>query len=260
MQMYNKNKLIGIMLAGLILVNITGCKNEDEKITKSVQESISNNDFSSNSIKGNIRDDNSAKIDNTSPIITEDKNQASGSNSNTTTNVEESLSKDDIIVNYFNEATDDINNLLSSENVDNAKIKCKEYFITFVDFIFYDGKIKNITFSELKDETKMTIIKIVEKVDTLIMKKFPNYKETISETSKSLYDKASDLLHSGKEHVEDYIISKVGEDKYQESLEIIGEIREKDKETWNNIKDFGNEVYETGKDKVKTWYEDFKNR
>ncbi len=257
--MYNKNKLISIVLTVFILVNLTGCKKEEGKITESVQISISNNDIVSDIIKENTMDNISEKNDNNSTTISEDKNQSSESNSNTNTNVEENLSKDEIIVNYFNEATVDINNLLSSENVANAKSKCKEYFITFVDFIFYDGKIKDITFSELKDETKMIVINIAEKADTLIMKKFPTYKETISETSKSLYDKASELLHSGKEHIEDYIISKVGEDKYQESLEIIGEINERDKETWNDIKEFGSGVYETGKDKIKTWYENFKN-
>ncbi|MCI8777725.1 MAG: hypothetical protein HFI87_01025 [Bacilli bacterium] len=257
MKMYNQNKLIGIILAGLLLVNLTGCINESEKITKSVTESISNADIDSDSMKNNV---NNAveKNDNNSNNVNENQSTTNGPDANL--NEDENLSKDEIIINYFNEATDDINNLLSSDNVTNAKAKCKEYFITFVDFIFYDGKIKDITFSELKENTKMTIIKIVEKVDTLIMKKFPDYKETISETSKGLYEKASDVLHSGKEHLEDYIISKVGEDKYHQSLEIIDEIKEKDKETWNNMKDFGSDVYETGKDKIKTWYENFRNK
>lgn len=257
--MYNKNKLISIILTVFILVDLTGCKKVEGKITESVQISISNNDIVSNIIKENAMDNISDKNDNNSTKDNENKNQSTESNADTNNNISEKLSKDQIIINYFNEATDDINNLLSSENVANAKSKCKEYFITFVDFIFYDGKIKDITFSELKDETKMIVINIVQKADTLIMKKFPTYKEAISETSKSLYDKATELLHSGKEHVEDYIISKVGEDKYQESLDIIGEIKESDKETWNVIKEFGSGVYETGKDKIKTWYENFKN-
>ncbi len=258
MKVYNY-KLIGIILTGVILVNLTGCKNEEEKITKGVQESISNTNIISDSIKDDINSDEE-KNDNNSLLINENQNQTHNSDININNNIDEELSKDEIIINYFNAAADDIDNLLSSDNVINAKAKCKEYFITFVDFIFYDGKIGNVIFSELKDSTKMTIIKIVEKIDTLIMKKFPNYKETISETSKGLYDKASDVLHSGKEHLEDYIISKVGEDKYQQSLEIIDEIKEKDKETWNDIKEFGGEVYETGKDKIKTWYENFRDR
>lgn len=259
MKMNNRDKLVGIILAELILVNLAGCKKQDGEITKSVQSSISNNETLSPIEKTTNIDDILEKniVDSTTSI--ESKEQPS-ENSSANINIDENLSKDEIIINYFNEATNDINNLLSSDNVTNVKVKCKEYFITFVDFIFYDGKIKNVTFAELKDETKKQVINIVKKVDTLIMKKFPNYKETISGTSKDLYDKASDLLHSGSEQVEDYIISKVGEDKYQEALDSIDEIKEKDKETWDNVKEFGSEVYESGKDKVKTWYEDFKNK
>lgn len=258
MKMYNKNKLFGIMLTGLILANLTGCKKEEGKITEGVQTSISNTDIVSDTIKENTIDNISKENDNNPVKDIEDKNELIESTANTNTNIEEKLNKDEIIVNYFNEATDDINNLLSSDNVANAKSKCKEYFITFVDFIFYDGKIKDITFAELKEETKKQVITIVQKVDTLIMKKFPNYKETINEKSKYLYDKASELLHNGKDNIGDYVESKVGEETYQNILNEIDEIKQRDKETWNDMKEFGSEVYETGKDKVKTWYEDFK--
>ena len=257
--MYNERKLIGIMLTGLILVNLTGCRNNDGKITDQVQSSVNDN----------ITD--SLLNESTIPNLTEEKNTESSTNTpenqeqnnetipNDITYVEENLNKDEIVINYFNSATEDINNLLSSENVTSAKEKCKEYFITFVDFIFYDGTIKNITFDELKAETKKQVINITQKLDALIMTKFPTYKETISETSKSLYDKASDLLNSGKENLEDYIISKVGDDKYQDALDSINEIKEKDKETLNDIKDVTSGIYETGKEKIKNWYENFKN-
>ncbi len=247
------------MLTGLILVNLSGCKKEDDEITKGVQASVSNTETLSPIEETTNIDNTSEKhvVDSTEPI---DNKEKPSEKSNINSSVDENLSKDEIIVNYFNEATDDINNLLSSENVSNAKAKCKEYFVTFVDFIFYDGKIKDITFSELKEGTKKQVITIVQKIDTLIMKKFPNYKETISEKSKYLYDKASDLLHSGKENVEDYIVSKVGEENYQDILDEINDIKERDKETWDNMKDFGSDVYESGKDKVKTWYESFRNK
>lgn len=257
--MYNKEKLIGIILTGLILINATGCKKDDGKITESVQESLSNN-IDTNIIKNDGDNHIERNDDTNTSIYNENKEQTNGSNSNLNIAGDENLSKDEIIVNYFNEATDDINNLLSSDNIANAKVKCKEYFITFVDFIFYGGKIKDITFSELKEGTKETVIAIVQKLDNLIMKKFPNYKETISDKSKYLYDKASELLHSGKDSINDYIETQVGEENYQKILDEINDIKERDKETWNNMKDFGSDVYETGKDKVKTWYENFKNK
>lgn len=257
MKMYNKNKLISIILTGLILVNLTGCQNEDEKITKSVNESISNADIGSNSMEDDVNNVVEKNNNNSTPV---NENQPTLDEPDVNISGEENLSKDEIIVNYFNEATDDINNLLSSDNIANAKVKCKEYFITFVDFIFYGGKIKDITFSELKEGTKETVMAIVQKLDNLIMKKFPNYKETISEKSKYLYDKASELLHSGKESINDYVETQVGEENYQKILDEINDIKERDKETWNNMKDFGSDVYVAGKDKVKTWYENFKNK
>lgn len=255
--MYNREKLVGIILTGLILINVTGCKKDDGKITESVKESISNN-IDNNTVKDNVdkKDSNDSSL--LVPSINQSLSNETTANINST--VDETLSKDEIIVNYFNEATDDINNLLSSDNIANAKVKCKEYFITFVDFIFYGGKIKDITFSELKEGTKETVIAIVQKLDNFIMKKFPNYKETISDKSKYLYDKASELLHSGKDSINDYIETQVGEENYQKILDEINDIKERDKETWNNMKDFGSDVYETGKDKVKTWYENFKNK
>lgn len=258
MKMCNKEKIVSIMLTGLILVNLTGCQNQDEKITKSVEASLNNEKISESVEKTTTI--NTTESNNVDKTTINNKEQFNGSASNINTNIDENLSKDDIIINYFNAATDDINNLLSSESVTNAKVKCKEYFITFVDFIFYDGKIKDITFSELKEETKKQVITIVQKVDTLIMKKFPNYKETISEKSKSLYDKASELLHSGKENIGDYVESKVGEETYQDILNEIDDIKQRDKDTWNDMKDFGSNVYESGKDKVKNWYENFKNK
>lgn len=258
--MQNKDKLISILISGLVLINMTGCNTQEGKITENVKTSLNQttlpdqqDEIHSDSLEIdnensqlNINLDNeTVSIDKpSSEVISEDKN----------------YHKDEIIVNYFNEATDDINNLLNSENVTNAKVKCKEYFITFVDFIFYDGKIKDITFSELKESTKKQVITIVQKLDNLIMKKFPNYKETISEKSKYLYDQASDLLHKTEENVGDYVESKVGEEAYQDILNEIEEIKERDKETWNDMKDFGSDVYESGKDKVKTWYENFKNK
>ena len=91
------------------------------------------------------------------------------------------------------------------------------------------------------------------------MSKFPNYKENISDTSKNLYDKASELLHSGKDKLEDYIIDKVGEDNYQSAIDSINEIKENDKEFIEDAKEFGSNVFQKGKEKVKGWYENFKN-
>lgn len=250
--MYNKKLLFGVMLSGLVLVNLTGCGKEkiNEQVKSGVDDDIYEN-IEQNDL--NKQADNNAQSINIQQI--EQKEESSQSKLDDQV---KSISNDEIIIDYFNNATDEINNFLESETVSNAKEKCKEYFITFVDFIFYDGQIKNITFSELKDETKDYVIEITQKLDNLIMKKFPDYKENISATSQNLYEKASDLLNSGKEKVNDYIESKIGEENYQNVLDNIDKINENDKENWNDVKEKANDLYESGKEKVKNWYENFR--
>ena len=258
--MYNKKMLIGILLSGILLVNLTGCDKEDKKITKQVKLNTTQNNSSYSQIN-EVSQDTKTNQEITNVEQVEEPNMEENveipkGNSNSE-NIQ-NLSKDEIVINYFNEATQDINTFLASEKVETAKAKCKEYFITFVDFIFYNGTIKDVTFVELKDSTKKQVITLTQKLDALIMKKFPNYKETIGETSKNVYEKASDLLNSGKENLEDYIISKVGEDKYQDILDSIESVKENDKNTWNDVKDTASDLYESGKEKVKSWYEDFR--
>ena len=258
--MYNKKMLIGILLSGILLVNLTGCDKEDKKITKQVKLNTTQNNSSNSQIIEKVQDTKTNQEITNVEQVEEPNMEANVEIPKDNSNSEniQNLSKDEIVINYFNEATQDINNFLASEKVETAKAKCKEYFITFVDFIFYNGTIKDVTFVELKDSTKKQVITLTQKLDALIMKKFPNYKETIGETSKNVYEKASDLLNSGKENLEDYIISKVGEDKYQDILDSIESVKENDKNTWNDVKDTASDLYESGKEKVKNWYEDFR--
>lgn len=248
--MINRSKLVSIIFSGIILFNLSGCKKQEKIVTQNVQNNISKNDTEININSTNVEE------------LTDEGTQEEIISSNTQdvmNEVNQNMSKDEIIVNYFNMVVSDINNFVNSENIENAKGKCKEYFITFVDFIFYNGKIKNITFSELKETTQKQVISIVQKIDLLIMKKFPDYKEDIASISVDLYNKVSELLNSGKVNLEDYVISKIGEEKYEVVLNSIEKIKENDKGTWNNIKDFGNEVYNNGKETLNNWYENFKS-
>lgn len=261
MKIIDGKNLISILISGIILINLTGCgKTKEENIENkqnqnesslTIEKNDSNTLNNSNNSKNNVIDKSFDDTVSDNDLV---------SKTNDSTDIDDSnLTSDEIVLKYFNDATEEINNMMNSENVNNVKSKCREYFIIFVDFIFYDGKIKGVTFSELKDTTKMQVITITRKLDSLIMKKFPDYKEDISSSSKYLYDKASDILNSGKENLEDYVISKIGEEKYQDALNNIDSIKENDKETWNKVKEFGSEKIETGKEKVKEWYQNFKN-
>lgn len=261
MKIIDGKNLISILISGIILINLTGCgKTKEENIENkqnqnesslTIEKNDSNTLNNSNNSKNNVIDKSFDDTVSDNDLV---------SKTNDSTDIDDSnLTSDEIVLKYFNDATEEINNMMNSENVNNVKSKCREYFIIFVDFIFYDGKIKGVTFSELKDTTKMQVITITRKLDSLIMKKFPDYKEDISSSSKYLYDKASDILNSGKENLEDYVISKIGEEKYQDVLNNIDSIKENDKETWDKVKEYGSEKIETGKEKVKEWYQNFKN-
>lgn len=261
MKIIDEKKLISILVSGIILINLTGCgKAKEENIENkqsqnesslTIEKNDSNTLNNNNNSKDNVIDKSFDDTVGDNDVVSE---------TNNSTNIDDSnLTSDEIVLKYFNDAAEEINNMMNSENVNNVKSKCREYFIIFVDFIFYDGKIKGVTFSELKDTTKMQVITITRKLDSLIMKKFPDYKEDISSSSKYLYDKASDILNSGKENLEDYVISKIGEEKYQDVLNNIDSIKENDKETWDKVKEYGSEKIESCKEKVKEWYQNFKN-
>ena len=211
MKIIDGKKLIGILVSGIILINLTGCgKTKEENIENkqsqnesslTIEQNDSNTLNNNNNSKDNVIDKSFDDTVSDNDVVSE---------TNNSTNIDDSsLTSDEIVLKYFNDAAEEINNMMNSENVNNVKSKCREYFIIFVDFIFYDGKIKGVTFSDLKDTTKMQVITITRKLDSLIMKKFPDYKEDISSSSKYLYDKASDILNSGKANLEDYVISKI---------------------------------------------------
>lgn len=85
------------------------------------------------------------------------------------------------MINYFDNTLKEIDNIKLKE-------QAKEKFVELVDFIFYDGSIKGHTFKELSNTTKAKIIKIFINIDNKIETKYPNYKETIKDTSNKAYN------------------------------------------------------------------------
>lgn len=237
------NKFYLLVFIVILSFNVSACKKEEKNIPKN-----------------NLTDNNAVIVD--TPVDKDTDNKQTEENNNNIVNNDSInvISDDEMILNYFNNLKDEVNNLINSDTIDGVKIKCKNYFIIIVDFLFYDGTINNITFNTLKDETKLKLIDIALKIDNLIMSKFPNYKEDINSDVKYLYDKASALLHSGKTNLEEYVIEKIGDDKYQDVIDSINVVKENDIKTWDNIKDYTNNIYEEGKEKLDNWYQNFKNK
>ena len=66
----------------------------------------------------------------------------------------------------------------------------KSTFIKVVDFIFYDKDINGYYFKDLTASAKLKVISLALKLDAIIDKHFPEYKEELS----SSYAKAKDSL------------------------------------------------------------------
>ena len=167
---------------------------------------------------------------------------------------DETVDSDQEILTYFeNEITNDNNILNEDSNTDNEN-KLKDSFVKLTDFIFYDGTINNITFNELKDDTKVAIISDWEILDEKIETKYPNYKDRIesdeNKTYNNLKSKKDFLINKLKEAY----INKYGEDKYNELMNKKEELKEK----MNDLKNKASEEIDKKKESISSWYKEWK--
>ena len=164
---------------------------------------------------------------------------------------------DSAVLEEFNVIGDDIiNSKDSSDFLDKGKL----YFIYCVDFLFYDGEIKGVKFSDLSEMAREQLICDIITIDNLICSKFPNYKETISEGSSEAFDKAGDIIHSGTTNVKDYSREKLGDDNYEKIGEYKDMFVEQTSREWDEFKGILGSGYDRGKSKIKDWYEGFKGQ
>lgn len=158
-------------------------------------------------------------------------------------NQEETLDTEEF--DYFNQAKKEIKELIESEQVEQAKEKGKEYFITGVDFIFYDKEINGVTFDDLTEEGKKVTLENLETIDGWIMEIAPDYKDKISEK----YQVVKDFVSTTYYDVLESIKESLGEENYSA-------IREKKNEIKESITNPKDKVLE----KVSDWYQNFKEK
>lgn len=168
----------------------------------------------------------------------------------------EETNKDEIVLKYYQDEETKIKRLLNSNDKD-MKQKVSEKVVTLVDFLFYDGEIKGIIRADISDETKDKLMNIIEKVDTKIEKRFPDYKEKIS-------DKTSDALNFIKEKgtngihkLDDYLNQKV--DNYDEFKDVANSIISNTKDDFSEVKDLAKSGFSKVKDYYENWRADVKN-
>lgn len=160
--------------------------------------------------------------------------------------VENTYTEEDVI-SYFTTLDNDLTNYNGDKKIGES---IKKGFVTVVDFIFYDGTIKGKTFKELSNSTKLKVLEIALSIDKKIEKYFPNYKEEISTKSKDIYSNLKTKV------VELYleITTKICEnnlDTCESAKEGLEDLKKSFSVTWDYIKDYSKE----GKDKLKEWYE-----
>lgn len=182
------------------------------------------NDFSDDNIKQNIPEENLA-TDNIDGEIVNDYTETD-------------------IVSYFETME------LEVEKSTFFREKFKEYFITIVDFIFYDGEIKGYTFGEISGTAKIKIIGIALKIDSKIEEYVPNYKETISNTTGKVYTDIKEKLVTSYMDISS-IICINNEEECTIAKEMFSEIKDKCKIGWDFVKGLIN----GGVSKIKEWYE-----
>ena len=123
---------------------------------------------------------------------------------------------------YFDQAKKEIKELIESEQVEQAKEKGKEYFITGIDFIFYDKEMNGVTFDDLTEEGKKVTLENLETIDGWIMEIAPDYKDKISEK----YQVVKDFVSTTYYDVLESIKESLGEENYSAIQEKKNEIKE----------------------------------
>lgn len=226
----NKKRILILIVSIIVLLSIIGVSFFFVKNKHNELEKLEINSSEKNNIKNNVSNNE------------DDKREQEKDNNGTNVG---KISEEEI-VNYFEDNYNEIN----SNTWDNVKNNAKEYFITIVDFIFYDGEIKGHTFNDLSTSAKLKIISIALKIDSKIEEHIPGYKETISSNSSKIYNNVKERL------VTLYLdisveICKNHENDCNTAKEIFKDIKDNCRIGW----DFVKKLVSSGTSKLKDWYE-----
>lgn len=227
----------------------------DEELIKTKDDSLDNKTINENN---NTNENNTNSTNNDSNTSSENKPSSNNSNNssinnstssgktNTNTNTNNSnsaRSADDEVLSYFN-------NLNNDFNASSIKDSVKNGFITVIDFLFYKGKIKGYTFSELSDSAKLKVLSLALYFDSKIEKYFPGYKESISSTTSKVYTNVKEMIVKTYLELTTTICSKNSE-LCTTAKEGFNDLKNTFSLSWSLIKDIAGD----GLSSLKNWYE-----
>lgn len=224
---------IALLLIGC-LIGITYANKKNEEVKEEIKEKEDNN-------KEEIKIDRKLN-DN------ENKDAIKNDNYN---------EKDNIVIDELNNT---LNNIEKSTQDENFKDKASSTFISIVDFLFYDGTIKGISFDELTEKGKEKVLEISSKIDVKLEEKCPGYKEKISNSTSKAYQKASKIIKKGAKNINDFAKSALGDENYQAIIDAKDELAKYSKDALNFVTGAGSKVFNETKDKLNEWYQNFKNQ
>lgn len=224
---------IALLLIGC-LIGITYANKKNEEVKEEIKEKEDNN-------KEEIKIDRKLN-DN------ENKNAIKNDNYN---------EKDNIVIDELNNT---LNNIEKSTRDENFKDKASSTFISIVDFLFYDGTIKGISFDELTEKGKEKVLEISSKIDVKLEEKCPGYKEKISNSTSKAYQKASEIIKKSAKNINDFAKSALGDENYQAIIDAKDELVKYSKESLNYVTGAGSKVFNNTKEKLNEWYQNFKNK
>lgn len=224
---------IALLLIGC-LIGITYANKKNEEVKEEIKEKEDNN-------KEEIKIDRKLN-DN------ENKNTIKNDNYN---------EKDNIVIDELNNT---LKNIEESTQDENFKDKASSTFISIVDFLFYDGTIKGISFDELTEKGKEKVLEISSKIDVKLEEKCPGYKEKISNSTSKAYQKASEIIKNGAKNINDFAKNALGDENYQTIIDAKDELAKYSKEALNFVTGAGSKVFNETKDKLNEWYQNFKNQ
>lgn len=230
---------IALLLIGC-LIGITYANKKNEEVKEEIKEKEDNN-------KEEIKI-NSKPNDNENKDISNNKDTIKNDNYN---------EKDNIVIDELNNT---LKNIEESTQDENFKDKASSTFISIVDFLFYDGTIKGISFDELTEKGKEKVLEISSKIDVKLEEKCPGYKEKISNSTSKAYQKASEIIKKGAKNVNDFAKSALGDENYQAIIDAKDELVKYSKESLNYVTGAGSKVFNNTKEKLNEWYQNFKNK
>lgn len=248
----------------LVTVPITGCQksmkddqNSDNYIANEIIDTSDNQEQTVESKEEKvINSENNKQIEYT---LHNDDTNVENKTQDPSVAKEQYTENDKIVINTFDSIEKDIDNLFQEEKTETVEDKLKGTFVTIVDFIFYDAEINGIKFDDLTEGAKQNILETAHTIDSKIEKKFPGYKETISDKTKNAYNKASEVIKKGANSVKNFSKEKLGEENYNAIVEAKDELVYYTKNAFDIVEDVTINLWEKGKSKVKDWYEKFRN-